>query len=292
MESRLLTDSDNVDTQSRGGLLGEFAALKNEWAQIRNFALVMRSAGNLSDRENNDSKKIGLGQLQKTKETILQHFDHVLQMQDSGEQSKILYAELNKLRESVRRIGYIKAESIAEKLQFICASTAKKLGKTANLKLEFNAIEFSSDALSKLTEVFLHLITNSLDHAIEFPEARRALGKNEVGTISIRLEQASERTYLCEFVDDGSGIDIDKVKAVAEKRGILQSGDQISRFEAMNLIMRSNFSTANSVTETSGRGIGLAAAVEAVSSLNAVEGLRVVSTEPGKGTVFSFTIKP
>ena len=292
MESRLLTDSHNIDAQSGGFLLAEFAAIKNEWAQIRNYANLMRSAENFASKDNSETKKIGLLQLQKTKEAILQHFDQVLQIKDSGEQSKIFHAELNALRESVRRIGYIKAESIADKLQFTCASTAKKLGKNVSLNLQFNGVEFSSDTLSKLTEVFLHLITNALDHAIEFPEVRKALGKNEVGKISVRLEQVLEQTYLCEFVDDGSGIDLDKVKAVAEKRGILQSGDKISRFEAMNLIMRSNFSTATSVTETSGRGIGLSAAVEAINSLNAVEGLRVVSTELGKGTVFSFTIKP
>ena len=292
MESRLLADSDNVDAQSGGLLLAEFASLRNEWAQIRNYSNIMRSAENLAIKDNNDSKKIGLLQLQKAKESILHHFDKVLQMQDDGGRSKSLLEELNALRESVRRIGYIKAESIADKLQFICASTAKKLGKNVELNLRFNGVEFSLDALSKLTEVFLHLITNALDHAIESPETRKALGKNEIGKISVRLEQVFEHTCLCEFVDDGSGIDLDKVKAIAEKKGILQSVDKISRFEAMNLILRSNFSTATAVTETSGRGIGLSAAVEAINTLNPVEGLRVVSSELGKGTVFSFTIKP
>jgi len=128
----------------------------------------------------------------------------------------------------------------------------------------------------------VHIIRNSLDHGIETPEIRRTLGKPAAGTIIIRATQESDRVII-EIRDDGKGIDPDVIKRKAYEKGIIDQErlERISDQEAVNLVFAAGFSTADVVSDLSGRGVGMDVVRTAVEKVN---GTLNLESEKGKGT--------
>ncbi len=144
------------------------------------------------------------------------------------------------------------------------------------------------DILEKLEAPLSHLIRNALDHGIEQPDRRTAAGKPPVGTI---LLEARHRAGMLQITitDDGEGIDVEKIRARAGALGLVASqvADQLSASELLEFLFLPGFSTANAVTEISGRGVGL----DAVQSMvKAVGGSVRVTTQPGRQTVFTLQL--
>jgi two-component system chemotaxis sensor kinase CheA len=132
---------------------------------------------------------------------------------------------------------------------------ASKLGKRVELHLSGEGTELDKGLIERLSDPLTHLVRNSLDHGIETPERRAAAGKPEVGTIELRAYHQSGHIVI-EISDDGAGLNREKILAKARSAG-MQVSETMSDQEVWTLIFEAGFSTAEQVTEVSGRGVGM-----------------------------------
>lgn len=178
----------------------------------------------------------------------------------------------------------ISCSSLFAGFPLLVRQLSRQLDKEAELTIVGGDIEMDRRILGQLKEPLIHLLRNSLDHGIEPRADRQAAGKPPKGSLSITAEQV-ERMVEIRIADDGKGIDAGKVKASAEKMGII-SRDEAAKMpphEALRLIFRSALSTSPIITEISGRGLGLAIVEEKIQQLG---GSITVETERGRGTRF------
>jgi len=160
-------------------------------------------------------------------------------------------------------------------------------GKQVELKINGGSTLIERTILEALNDPFLHLVRNAFDHGIELPEARIAQGKPATGTIEITADYRGNQTVIT-IQDDGSGINLDRVRAKALTLGISEADlAKVGRQEILELIFEPGFSTAAQVTDLSGRGVGMDVVR---SNLKQVNGNVSIATEQGKGTTFTITV--
>jgi two-component system chemotaxis sensor kinase CheA len=166
---------------------------------------------------------------------------------------------------------------------------SREQGKEINLVIRGGEIEIDRRILEEMKDPLIHLVRNCLDHGLESPQRRAELHKPAQGTILITLSALQDRQVELSVSDDGAGLDIEKVKAIARQQGLLtpEREKELSEEEARRLIFESGFSTSPIVTDLSGRGLGLAIVKEKVEKLN---GVLTVESTPGQGTSFKIIL--
>ncbi|MDR1375165.1 MAG: chemotaxis protein CheA [Treponema sp.] len=189
------------------------------------------------------------------------------------------------LQEGVMRIRMVPISQIFSRFPRLVRDLSKSLNKKINLVIEGEETELDKSVIEDLLDPIMHSVRNSIDHGIEAPEERKAAGKPEEGRVLLKAANEGNM-ILIEIADDGHGIDVDAVKAKAVERGILNPNKVLSDVEAFDLIFEPGFSTAKTVTNISGRGVGLDVVRRSIEKLN---GTVTVSSGRGKGT--KFTIK-
>jgi two-component system chemotaxis sensor kinase CheA len=162
----------------------------------------------------------------------------------------------------------------------------KDLNKKVNLVIEGEDTELDKSVVEDLLDPIMHCVRNSLDHGIENPSDRLKNGKNDEGTLLLKASNEGNMIVI-DIVDDGRGIDVDKVKNKAIERGIIHPNKVISDQEAYQLIFEPGFSTADKISSVSGRGVGLDVVRTQIEKL---KGSVVVTSEPNKGTKFSIRL--
>jgi two-component system chemotaxis sensor kinase CheA len=161
--------------------------------------------------------------------------------------------------------------------------TAQILNKRVVFETSFTELKVSAKMLILLNEIGSHLIHNAIDHGIETIEKRTQNGKNPIAKIEINLSTA-ENILLFQIKDDGKGLDLEKITNRAKEKGLIPSDQILAEKQAIELIFTQGFSTSQTVSEISGRGVGL----DAVNDLVESSGGRIeVETKLGKGTIFS-----
>jgi two-component system sensor histidine kinase and response regulator WspE len=165
---------------------------------------------------------------------------------------------------------------------------ARTLGKQVRFEVRGEQTGVDRDILDKLEAPLSHLIRNALDHGIELPADREAAGKPATGTIRLEARHRAGMLQIT-LVDDGRGIDVERLRSHAVTRGLVarQVADQLSELELLEFLFLPGFSTKESVTEISGRGVGLDVVQSMVKS---VGGSVRVSTQPGRQTVFTLQL--
>jgi len=159
------------------------------------------------------------------------------------------------LQESVMAIRMVPISVVFGRFPRVVRDISQKLGKQVELKLVGEGTELDKGLIEKLTDPLTHLVRNSLDHGIETPEARTAAGKPAQGTITLSAYHRSG-SIVIEVGDDGAGLNRAKILAKARERGLAAS-DTMSDQEVWQLIFEAGFSTADKVTDVSGRGVGM-----------------------------------
>ena len=159
------------------------------------------------------------------------------------------------LQESVMSIRMMPISFVFSRFPRVVRDLSGKLGKQVELKTSGETTELDKSLIERITDPLTHLIRNSLDHGIELPEKRIAAGKNPVGTITLKAYHQGGNIVI-EVGDDGAGLPRNKILAKARERG-LQVSDQMTDGEVFNLIFEAGFSTADQVTDVSGRGVGM-----------------------------------
>ncbi|MBN9373426.1 MULTISPECIES: chemotaxis protein CheA [unclassified Hydrogenophaga] len=159
------------------------------------------------------------------------------------------------LQEAVMSIRMIPMSVVFNRFPRMLRDLASKLGKKVELVTQGESTELDKGLVEKITDPLTHLIRNSCDHGIEMPEERRAKGKSETGTITLSATHQGG-SILIEVRDDGKGLSREKLLTKAREKGI-DAPDSLSDPEVWNLIFAPGFSTADQVTDVSGRGVGM-----------------------------------
>ncbi|MEE9523942.1 MAG: chemotaxis protein CheA [Thermodesulfovibrionales bacterium] len=192
------------------------------------------------------------------------------------------------LQRGIMRMRMVQINNIFRKfprmVRELCASKDKKV------RLEFYGKETELDKgiVDSLGEPLVHVIRNAIDHGLEGPAERRSVGKPEEGTIAFRAYHEAAQ-IIVEISDDGRGIDMDKLKDLALGKGFLDKEEieKLTEKEALGLIFISGLSSSGTVSDISGRGIGMDAVKTAVESM---KGVVEIESEKGKGTTFRFSL--
>ena len=165
---------------------------------------------------------------------------------------------------------------------------SQELGKKVHFSIEGKENEIDKNIIESLSEVFLHMVRNSLDHGIETPKERIAAGKNETGNISIVCSRESGSMKIV-ISDDGRGIDYERIRRKAVSEGFITeaAAASLSKEEFTNFIFNSGFSTSRSVNSVSGRGVGMDVVRETIEAL---KGSIIVDSAWTKGTVFTIIV--
>ena len=187
------------------------------------------------------------------------------------------------LQQDLMRMRALPFATLDDRLQRIVRQTARDLGKKAELEIQGGQVELDRSVLERIAAPFEHLLRNALAHGIETPELRSAAGKSETGRISISLRQEANEIVLV-VTDDGAGIDVDRLRAKAVEKGLIGADIQLSDSEQIQLVFLSGLSTAESVTELAGRGVGMDVVR---AEINAVGGRIEVASARGRGVTFT-----
>lgn len=186
------------------------------------------------------------------------------------------------LQQQAMKIRMMPIEVIADRFPRAIRDLARKQGKEVDFQIVGKEIELDRAILDALPDPLMHILRNSIDHGVEPPEERERAGKPRTGTI--RLEAFREKEgVVIRISDDGRGIDPERIRAVALKRGILtpDRGERMSREELVMLVTVPGFSTAEAVTDVSGRGVGMDVVR---ATLEAMRGHLLIESEVGRGT--------
>jgi two-component system chemotaxis sensor kinase CheA len=190
------------------------------------------------------------------------------------------------IQESAMSIRAQPIGSVFSRVPRILRELAASTGKHVTLQLVGESTELDKTVIERLGEPLTHLIRNAVDHGIESPEDRLAKGKSADGTLTLSAEHRSGR-ILIRIADDGAGINRARVFAKAVEKGLIAPEAQLSKEEIDNLIFAPGFSTAASITNVSGRGVGMDVVRQNVKDLG---GRITIDSEEGKGTTFTLTL--
>ena len=190
------------------------------------------------------------------------------------------------IQESAMAIRAQPIGSVFSRVPRILRELATTTGKHVRLEVSGEGTELDKTVIEKLGEPLTHLIRNAVDHGIESAEERVAAGKSAEGTVTLSAEHRSGRIHI-RIADDGKGIDQQRVLAKAIEKGIVAADAQLSREEIDHLIFAPGFSTADQVSNISGRGVGMDVVRQSVKELG---GRITIESEQGKGTAFILTL--
>ncbi|MDD4911659.1 MAG: Hpt domain-containing protein [Sideroxydans sp.] len=187
------------------------------------------------------------------------------------------------LQQGLMSIRMVPFSSISERLYRVVRQTGKELGKRANLELSGGEIELDRSVLEKMTAPFEHLLRNSLAHGLESADVRKQSGKDSIGDIRLSLRQESNEVVF-DFSDDGAGLDLVRIREKAVENKLIDAHELISDEQIMQLIFMAGLTTAQEITEISGRGVGLDVVRSEITGLG---GRIDITSTPGHGVRFS-----
>lgn len=187
------------------------------------------------------------------------------------------------MQQSVMNIRMLPISFVFSRFPRLVHDISTKLGKKIELKLVGENTEVDKAVVELINDPLVHLIRNSLDHGIEMPSDRLAAGKPEIGTIELNAYHRGGHIVI-EIIDDGRGLDRNKLIAKALEKGLIAENSQLSDKQAFELIFMPGFSTAESITDISGRGVGMDVVRKNIQALGG--NIEIIS-EAGKGTTIS-----
>ncbi|OQS48882.1 chemotaxis protein CheA [Chromobacterium violaceum] len=195
-------------------------------------------------------------------------------------------AVINTLVESIRddalTLRMVPVDEIFSRFPRMVREVSKQLNKAIQLEIKGGDTEIDKSMVEKLTDPLMHIVRNAVDHGLESAEKRRAAGKPEQGTVTLNAYHDAG-SVVVEVKDDGGGINREKVLAKAIERGLVAEGRLLSDQETLQLIFLPGFSTADAVSDLSGRGVGMDVVKR---NIEALRGEIEIQSQPGAGSTF------
>jgi two-component system chemotaxis sensor kinase CheA len=190
------------------------------------------------------------------------------------------------LRETALSMRMLPIESVFGRFRRVVRDLSTKLGKEVELQTRGGTTEVDKNVLDRLADPLVHMLRNALDHGLETPAVRQKAGKPRSGTVRLTARQEGGGIVI-EIADDGRGLDPDAILARAVERGLVAADADLADADVFELIFAPGFSTAETVTDVSGRGVGMDAVRQTADGL----GGRVdIASKPGAGTRFTLTL--
>ncbi|MBI5642455.1 MAG: chemotaxis protein CheA [Deltaproteobacteria bacterium] len=201
---------------------------------------------------------------------------------------KYLERKLNELRDSVLDVRMVPIGQLFGRFDTFINKLSREAGKEIRVITHGDETELDKLIVEELADPLMHIIRNVLDHAIEAPAAREAMGKPRAGTITLSAYQKGNHVIV-EVKDDGAGIDVELIREKAVEKGLVtrEYVKGLSRQDTLELLFLPGFSTRDVVSETSGRGVGMDVVKENITRLS---GIIDIETVKGRGTRFLLTI--
>ncbi len=185
-----------------------------------------------------------------------------------------------RLRDNAFNIRLIPIENMLTRFQRLVRELSQEFNKEIVFKTKGAETELDKTIIESLSDPLMHIFRNSIDHGIESPEQREKAGKTRYGTILLKAYYSGTNVHI-EIQDDGAGIDVEKIRKNAIAKNLIDPDVEISEREILNLIFKAGFTTAESVTSISGRGVGMDVVRRKISD---IRGEIEIQTELGKGT--------
>lgn len=212
----------------------------------------------------------------------------VVNSQNHGLAKKVAHASkiVRELQDISMSMRMVPLKATFNKMARLARDVARKLGKNVNFLTEGEDTEIDRNLVDIINDPLVHMVRNAVDHGIETPDARRADGKLEQGTVRIAAYH-SAGSVVVEISDDGKGLDREVLLAKARERSLIGDTGDFSDREVFNLIFEPGFSTAQVVTDVSGRGVGMDVVKKNIEQLH---GTVEIKSEKGAGSVFRMSL--
>ncbi|MFW5451298.1 MAG: chemotaxis protein CheA [Methylophagaceae bacterium] len=211
-----------------------------------------------------------------TKDMLPQLIDGLAQLESNSRE----------MQEAIMRIRMLPISFAFNRFPRLVHDMTDKMGKKVELKMSGEQTELDKTVMEKIGDPLVHLVRNSLDHGLETPEIRLAAGKNEVGTLELNAFHQGGNIVI-QISDDGAGLNEQKIFEKAVENGLVQSTDELSPEKIHELVFLPGFSTAEVVTDVSGRGVGMDVVRKNISSLG---GSVEVVSKRGQGSTFTIRL--
>lgn len=192
------------------------------------------------------------------------------------------------LQNIILNMRMVPVETVFNRFPRMVRQLAKDLNKKLNLEIAGAETELDRTVIDEIGDPLVHLLRNAIDHGVEMPDIRKAKGKPEEGTVKLRAYHSGNHVFI-EIEDDGAGINREKVVSKAISKGVIteEEAGQLTDQQAFELIMSSGFSTAETISDISGRGVGLDVVKTTIESLG---GSIAIDSVEGKGSIFSIQL--
>jgi two-component system, chemotaxis family, sensor kinase CheA len=268
------------------GLQRQIEHWQRDWTRTRSARARLRRAhahtpgrdadGLLRAADNADQAVVSI--LQRTRELV----------SDLTQNTAHLATVANAIGQEVMAIRLLPAGTVFSPFERLVRDLSRQMGKEARLELSGSETEIDRRILDELRDPLMHMVRNTIDHGIESPADRTQAGKPAQGTLKLSAVQRGDRVQIV-VEDDGRGLDVEAIRATAARRGLLSAerADALDTPALVDLIFHPGFSTRETVTDVSGRGVGLDVVREQVSKLSGDINVRTVR---GSGTVFTITV--
>jgi two-component system chemotaxis sensor kinase CheA len=188
----------------------------------------------------------------------------------------------NEVQKTAMSMRMVPVGHLFQKMARLVRDLSRKHGKQVELETSGEDTELDRNIVEELGDPLMHMVRNAIDHGIETPEKRREAGKNPAARVTLRAFHQAGHISI-EVSDDGRGLNKDKIVAKAREKGLIESTDHLSDSEIFNLIFEPGFSTADQVTDISGRGVGMDVVRKKIQQLR---GRVEIQSNPGQGSTF------
>lgn len=218
--------------------------------------------------------------------------EHQYGVRELSREIKAQYGVINRIAEemqdAIMQVRMMPVSFVFQRFPRLVRDLSRRLGKDVELVLEGEETEADKNIVEALADPLIHIVRNSLDHGLELPDVRVAAGKPRTGHLTIRARQESDSAVI-EVSDDGRGIDPAVIRRKAYEKGLIDEAalERLSDDEAVNLVFRPGFSTAETVSDLSGRGVGMDVVRNAIDK---VGGTIALSSRVGEGTTIRLSL--
>ena len=246
------------------------------------------------DQESIDSLMNVVGELLVAKNSLPYLADNVVGMTHDTIKREIMdkYIFINRLSEQLQDLimgmRMLPISYVFDRYPKLVRDIAKTLGKKVKLEMSGGETKLDKNMIEMLADPMIHIMRNSLDHGVEMPDVREQKGKNPIGSVTLRAYAQSDRIII-EIIDDGAGINVERVATKVLEKGLMthEQIDALSEKEMAELVLLPGLSTAESITEFSGRGVGMDVVKKSIESFGGSIG---ISTKANEGTVINLAI--
>src|SRR5579872_1795729 len=193
---------------------------------------------------------------------------------------------INEVQETSMSMRMVPIGQLFSKMQRLVRDLGRKMGKSVEMVMEGDQTELDRRIVEELADPMMHMIRNAVDHGIEDSQTRKEAGKSETATVMLRAAHQGGQIVI-EIIDDGRGLNLEKIRRTGINRGLIDENAEMTDSEVANLILVPGFSTADKVTDISGRGVGMDVVKRQIQQLR---GRIEIHSSRGKGTTFALKL--